>query len=485
MLSSAQQRLWFLDRWNPGSAVYNTPLIFRVTGPLDIGTLEQSLNEIVRRHEALRTIFLEEEGQPVQCIAPDAPFKLAVTDLGHLPEEERRAESGRMAGEEAKRPFDLAQGPLFRANLLHLSRQEHVLILVMHHIVTDEWSNGVILRELGELYEAFSKGNPSPLPPLPVQYADHTLRQQRWLQGEPVEREYEYWKNQLSGLAVLELPTDHARPPVERYHGNRKFFPLSSSLTQTLKELSRRNGATLFMTLLAAFQTLLHRYSGQEDIAVGSPVANRGQTGLEGLVGYLANTLVLRTQLGGNPGFCEVLSRVREVVLGANEHQYLPFEKLVESINPERDPSRNPLFQVMMVLQNASDSSLHLPGLVTDQMKADKETAEFDLLLEMEDGLEGITGSFEYNTDLFDAPTIDRMIGHFRILLEGIIANPDARLSDLPILTEAERHQLLVEWNNTAVDYPKDVCLHHLFEAQVERTPDAVALVFEGRQLTY
>ncbi|MBN1567730.1 MAG: amino acid adenylation domain-containing protein, partial [Acidobacteria bacterium] len=408
-LSFAQQRLWFLEQWNPGSPVYNIPLIFRVLGQLNYSILEQSINEIVRRHEALRTTFAEEQGQPVQRIEDGDAWKLTVIDLSPLPVEEQKSEVCRLTAEGARRPFNLTQWPLFRASVLHLSEQEHVLVLVMHHIVTDGWSHGVFLRELRRLYEAFSRDEPSPLPPLPIQYADYTVWQRQWLQGESLERELQYWKNQLHGLAMLELPTDHPRPPIQGYQGSRRPFILPSSLVQSLKDLSRREGTTLFMTLLAAFQTQLHRYSGQSDIAVGSPIANRSRAELEGLIGFFVNTLVLRSNLEGNPAFRELLSRVREVALGAYAHQDLPFEKLVEELKPERDPGRNPLFQVMMVLQNASDIALNLPGLIIEPIREDTATAKFDLTLELEESPEGIAGSFEYNTDLFDAPTIDRM----------------------------------------------------------------------------
>jgi amino acid adenylation domain-containing protein len=484
-LSFAQQRLWFLEQWNPGSAVYNIPILCRMAGPLNLEALEKSLIEILLRHEALRTTFVEEHGQPVQRIVADATLKLAVTDLAHLPEAEREAEADRMTAEDSRRPFDLVHGPLLRARVLRLCGEDHVLILAMHHIVTDGWSHGVFFRELGVLYEAFSKGQDSPLAPLPIQYPDFAVWQRRCLQGEALDREIEYWREQLRGLAVLELPTDRPRPPVQGYRGNQKGFTLSSSLLQALNNLSRREGATLFMTLLAAFQTQLHRYSGQQDIAVGSPIANRSCKELEGLIGFFVNTLVMRTKLEGNPSFRELLRRVREVALEAYAHQNLPFEKLVEELNPERDPSRSPLFQVVLVLQNADDSMLSLPGIIVEQKTQNTGTAKFDLLMELEEKPEGLAGSLEYNTDLFDDATIERMIGHFRTLLEGIVANPDQQVSELPLLTEAERRQLMVEWNDTRTDYPRDACVHPLFEAQVERAPDAVAIVFEGETFTY
>ncbi|MBP1599408.1 MAG: Glutamate-1-semialdehyde aminotransferase, partial [Acidobacteria bacterium] len=484
-LSFAQQRLWFLDRWNPGSPVYNIPIVLRLTGSLNLDVLQQSLTEILRRHEALRTTFAEEQGQAVQRIAAEVALKVTVIDLEHLPEEERKTEAGRLTLEESRHPFDLFLGPLFRATVLRLGDQQYVLVLVMHHIVTDGWSLGVFYRELAILYQAFLKGEASPLPPLPIQYADFAIWQRQWLKGEVLEREIGYWKEQLDGLAVLELPTDRPRPPMLTYQGTRQNFTLPPSLTQALKNLSRREGVTLFMTLLAAFQTQLHRYSGQEDIAVGSPIANRSREELEPLIGFFVNTLVLRTKLDGNPSFRELLARVREVALNAYAHQNLPFEKLVEELKPERDPSRSPLFQVMMVLQNTTNPTLELPGLGVEPLFGETETAKFDLTLFLTEERGGLEGCFEYNTDLFDGTTIERMIGHFQTLLEAIAANPDAPISELSLLTETERHQLLIEWNDTTTDYPREACVHHLFEAQVEQTPDAVAVVFQDQQLTY
>jgi amino acid adenylation domain-containing protein len=484
-LSFAQQRLWFLDLWERGSSFYNVSTILHIRGPLQMEALEQSINEILRRHEALRTTFVEEQGQPVQRIALESAVEVGVTDLEQLPEQERRAEADRLAMEETKRPFDLSRGPLFRARVFRLDEQEHVLVLVMHHIVTDGWSMGVFFRELSLLYEAYKKKEPSPLEDLPIQYADFAIWQRQWLRGEVLEREVEYWKERLEGLAVLELPTDRARPAVMSYRGARRSFVLSEGLVEGLKVLSREEGVTLFMTLLAAFQTLLHRYSGQEDIGVGSPIANRNQVEIEGLIGFFVNTLVLRIDVGGDPSFRELMGRVREVALGAYAHQDLPFEKLVEEINPDRDASRSPLFQVMLVLENAPEPKPELAGLEVESLEGRTETAKFDLTLFLTEEEGRLRGIFEYNTDLFEGSTMERMIGHWETLLEGIVANPDQRLSELPILTEDERHRLLVEWNDTKVDYPRDACIHELFERQVERTPEAVAVVFGGEKLTY
>ncbi|MBW3585942.1 MAG: amino acid adenylation domain-containing protein, partial [Cyanobacteria bacterium 0813] len=485
-LSFAQQRLWFLDQLMSGTPLYNIPNPLRLKGSLNVTALEQSLSEIVRRHEALRTTFSAVNGQPIQIIRPAANLLLPIVDLRELPEAERELEAQRLATEEAQRPFDLVNEQLFRAQLLHLGEEEHLLLLTMHHIVSDGWSLGVFMRELTALYEAFSTEKSSSLPELPIQYADFAVWQNEWLVGEVLEVQLNYWKRHLGGqLPVLELPTDRPRPPVQTYRGAREFLELPKKSTDALKALSQKEGVTLFMTLLAAFQTLLYRYTGQEDVIVGSPIANRNRAEIEGLIGFFVNTLVLRTELSGDPSFRELLGRVREVALGAYTHQDLPFEKLVEELQLERDLSRNPLFQVMFVFQNAPISALEFRGLSLTPLEVHNGTAKFDLTLELEESAEGIRGWFEYNTDLFDPLTITWMANNFQTLVEGIVAHPEQRLCDLPLLSAAQEHQLLVEWNNTQTDYPNQACIHQLFEAQVERTPDAVAVVFEGEQLTY
>jgi len=485
-LSFAQQRLWFLDQLEPDSFLYHVPRAIRINGALKVEALHRTLETIVARHEVLRTTFATAGGNPVQVISPTLSMPLPVEDLSELSEPGREAEALRLTAEEAQRPFDLARGPLLRANLLRLGAEEHILLLNMHHIVSDGWSHGVFVRELTALYEAFSQGNPSPLEELPIQYADYALWQREWLQGEVLEEHLGYWKQRLTGApAMLELPTDRPRPAVQSYRGALHPLVLSKSLSESLKVLSQREGVTLFMTLLAAFQTLLARYTGQEDIVVGTDVANRTRVETEGLIGFFVNALVLRTDLSGDPSFRELLSRVREVTLGAYEHQDLPFEKLVEELRPERSLSRAPLFQMMFTMQNAPRSALELSGLVLCSMEVDRETAKFDLALFMSEQAEGLEGAVEYSSDLFDAATIARMLLHFQVLLEAIVADPEQRLSALPLLTDAERHQLLVEWNDTWKDYPQDQCLHELFEAQVEQTPEAVAVVFEQEQLTY
>ena len=485
-LSFAQQRLWFLDQLEPGSSVYNIPVAFRLTGRLDTGALDQSLNEVIRRHEALRTTFSVVDDQPVQVVAPSLTLKLEIVDIRDVPEGEREVEVERLTGEEAHRSFDLGRGPLFRASLLKLGEAEHVLLLSMHHIVSDGWSMGVLYSELSQLYEAFHEGKTSSLPDLPVQYGDFAIWQRQWLQGGVLDKQLTYWKERLEGAtAVLELPTDRPRPPVQTYRGGRQSFVLPKSVTEGLKVLSRKEGISLFMVLLGAFQVLLYRYTGQEDIVVGSPIANRTREEVEGLIGFFVNTLVLRTDLSGDPSFRAVLKRVREVALGAYDHQDVPFEKLVDELQPERDPSHTPLFQVMFVLQNMPSQPIDLKELTVSPLALNIETVMFDLTLGILEDRGDVTGSLEYNSDLFGAGTVARMVGHYERVLEGIVAELDASISELPLLTEAESYQLVEGWNDTALDYPRERCVHELFEAQVVRRPDAIAVAGNGMQLTY
>jgi amino acid adenylation domain-containing protein len=485
-LSFAQRRLWFLDQLEPQSSAYNTSDGYRLTGQINITALEGSLNEIIRRHEILRTTFPSVDGQPNQVIAPHQAFTLPIIDLQEHPETKREALAQQIATEEAKQPFDLADDPLFRVKLLRLAEADDVLLLNMHHIISDGWSFYIFFQELAALYTAFSTNKPSPLPELPIQYADFSYWQREWLQGEVLESQLSYWKQQLSGsLPILQLPTDRPRPPVQTYQGAYQSLELSLKLTEALKALSQQERVTLFMTLLAAFQILLSRYSGQEDIIVGTPIAGRNQVETEGLIGLFVNTLAIRTNLSGNPTFRQLLSQIRAVTLGAYDHQDLPLEKLIEELNPERDISRSPLFQVIFAFQNTPSQPCELLGLTITPLEIHSGIAKFDLTLDLKETSEGIKGGIEYNTDLFEATTITRMLGHFQTLLESIVTNPEQHLSDLPLLTAAEQHQLLVEWNNTTKDYPQDKCIHQLFEEQVERSPDSIAVVFEGEQLTY
>ncbi len=484
-VSFAQQRLWFLQQLVPSNPFYNVPTAVLLAGPLNVAALSQTFNEIVRRHEALRTTFRMVEGQPVQVIAPSLSVPLPVVDL-QLPVAQREAEIQRLATEQFQHPFDLAQGPLLRVKLLHLGESEHVLLLTMHHIVSDGWSSGVLIRELGVLYAANACGQPSPLADLPIQYADFAQWQKEWLQGEVLETQLAYWKQQLDGATLdLDLPTDRPRPVIRTFRGARQSILLPKGLSEAIATLSQREGVTLFMTLLAAFQTLLYRYTGQEDILVGSPIANRNHSEIEGLIGFFVNSLVLRTDLSGNPTFRELLLRVREVALGAYAHQDLPFERLVEELQPERDLSRNPLFQVVFALQNAPVEVLELPGLKLSPLDLAPETARFDLEFQLVECLDSLGVVVVYSTELFEQITITRMLEHFQVLLESIVSHPEQRIANLSLLTEIERHQLLGSWNETQATYLQDLCIHHLFEAQVEQTPEAVAVVFEDEQLTY
>ncbi|MUG96208.1 amino acid adenylation domain-containing protein [Scytonema sp. UIC 10036] len=484
-LSFAQARLWFLNQLQPESSAYNIPAAIRIEGQLNVVALEQSLSKIVQRHEALRTTFITQDEQPIQVIHPASTFVLPIVNLQQFSESEQKAQALQIAAQEAEQPFNLTRDRLLRGKLLCLSQQEHILLLTMHHIVSDGWSLGVLVRELATFYNA-SNHKGVLLPPLPIQYPDYAVWQRQWLKGEVMEAQLTYWKQQLGGrLPVLQLPTDRPRPPIQTFRGAKQALLLPKSLSEQIDNLSQQAGVTLFITLLTAFKILLYRYTGEEDILVGSPVANRNRAQTEDLIGFFINMLVLRTNLGANPTFRELLGRVREVVLGAYQHQELPFEKLLETLQLERSTSHSPLFQVMFALQNTPMPALEFVGLKLSPLEIDNKTAKFDLTLDLEETPNGLKGWLEYSTDLFDASTIKRMAGHFQTLLEGIVANPEQRLSDLPLLTPAEEHQLLVQWNDTWVEYPKNICIHDLFVAQVERTPDNIAVVFEGEQITY
>ncbi|HST62152.1 MAG TPA: amino acid adenylation domain-containing protein, partial [Longimicrobium sp.] len=485
-LSFAQERLWFIDRLEPGSSTYNIPVAWRLEGALDRAALERALGEIVRRHEALRTVFREVDGSPVQVVAPFAGFALPVEDLSALGEADREDAVKRRAGEEARRPFDLAAGPLFRAALLRLGEEAHVLLLTMHHVVSDGWSMGVLFRELSSLYAAYREGRASPLPALAVQYADYAVWQREQLAGEALDRQLAYWKERLSGAPeLLELPTDHPRPPVQSYRGAGVPVALSPELLERLQGLGRSEGATLYMTLLSAFGVLLSRYGGGDDIVLGSPIAGRTRGEVEELIGFFVNTLVLRTDLSGDPSFRETLRRVREATLGAYAHQEVPFEKLVAELQPERSLSHSPLFQVMFSLQNAESGGGALAGLEVSGAGAAMEIAKVDLSLTLWTTPHGLRGALNYSTDLFERGTIGRMLGHLERVLEQVAADADVRLSQLKLLGDAERALVLEAWNGTVAEVPADRCLHELVEAQAARTPDATALVFEGEPLTY
>jgi amino acid adenylation domain-containing protein len=484
-LSYAQQRLWFLDQLQPANSAYNLPTALRLVGPLDLAALAHSLSAIVERHEILRTTFALAGEQPIQVIAPPQPARLPLLDLLALPEQERAATARGLAAQEAERPFDLARGPLLRVILLRLGTDEHILLLNIHHIVADGWSVGVFTGELSSVYSAYRLGRFAPLPRLPIQYADYAIWQRDWLSGSVLDAYLSYWRRSLADVPLLELPTDRPRPLAQTFRGASQEFAFPAALRERLLALSRQAGVTLFMTLLAAFQTLLARYSSQDDIAVGTPIANRVRAETEGLIGFFVNTLVLRTDLKGLLAFQDVLRRVRETCLDAYAYQDLPFEQLVEALQPERDLGRNPLFQVMLEFQNLPTAPLKLPSLALEPLPSTHTTTKFDLTLSITEAQQGLFGGLEYSTDLFDSVTIARMIGHLQTLLERVVAHPAQPIATLPLLTVAERHQLLVEWNSTQASYPHSRCLPELFEAQAASAPDAAAVILEGQHVTY
>ena len=485
-LSFAEQRLWFLDQLQEESTTYNEQEALRLTGSLQVEILQRAVQEIVRRHEILRTNFQAVDDSTVRVIHPELELKMPVVDLQPLSTEIQLSEVQQLGQQEIRKPFDLANDPLLRVTLLQLAPHDYVLLLTMHHIITDGWSTGVFSHELAALYGAFVQGKPSPLPQLPIQYADFASWQRQPATAEVLTPQLDYWKQQLAGAPpLLELPTDYARKTVQIAQGGKEFFELGAEFTEPLKRLSQERGVTLFMTLLAAFSTLLYRDSNQADILVGTPIANRNRSELEGLIGFFVNTLVLRSRFEANLTFAELLDQIRQTALDAYAHQDVPFEQLVEALQPERSLSYTPIFQVMFALQNAPMAPLELPEVSFKWLPLENAKAPFDLFLSMEETEAGLVGSWEYNRNLFERATIKRAIGHFKTLLAAIVANPHMGVDELPLLTEAERHQVLVEWNDTQASYPQDKCIHQLFEEQVKRTPDAVAVVFEEAQLTY
>ncbi len=489
-LSPGQERLWFLDRMSPGTPLYNVHVGLRLRGPLDREVLLRSLAEIVRRHEVLRTRLPEIDGEPRQVIAvADAAMEFPVTDLRELSEEERELALLRCADAHGQAPFDLAQGPLFRADLVMLGSDEVVLLVTQHHTVTDGWSIGVFVQELAASYRAFSRGQPSPLPPLPMQYADVALRQRAWLKGEPARRERAYWKERLAGLSVLQLHTSRPIVGPRTYRGASASFALPKALKDELDALASRAGCSLFMVLIAGFAVLLHRHSRQEDFGVGTVVANRG-SGQHGLLGFFSNTLVLRFDLSGEPSFEECLARVRKVVWEAFDHEELPFNEVVNATGARRDGGLNPLVQACFTMENLPLPDLEIPGVKWIPMLHSPDggvgqMAKFDLGLVMTPANGGLYGVFEYSTDLFDADVIARMTGHFQTLLQAFAADPRRPITVVPLLSNEERRTILVEWNDTAADFPREACIHDLFEAQVRRTPSAVALIGGREAMTY
>jgi amino acid adenylation domain-containing protein len=490
-LSFAQERLWFMHQLAPDSAFYNLQIDIPLSFPVDEGVWRRVLTEIVQRHEILRTTFAVADGQPVQQVLSAMELPAPCVDLRELPIESREEAAQRLAAEDAGRPFDLTQGPLLRALLVRLTDEAYVFFLTMHHIVTDGWSMDLLTHEIAVLYEAFAQDEPSPLPELPIQYADFAAWQRQTLTHDALAGQLAYWKGQLDGHTSLELPTDHARPPVPSYQGGFQSQTTPPQVIEGLRRLGRKEGATMFMVLLAAFQVLLMRYSGQDDIVVGTPIANRNRPEIETLVGFFVNTLVMRGRLSGQPGFREFLRQVRETALSAYANQDLPFEKLVEVLHPQRDLSRNPLFQVMFVLQS-SVGQRSGPGLPPSYQSAPSAAGEvsygsskFDLTLYLAEDEGGVSAIFEYSTDLFADDTIARLITHWQMLLRSISASPDTPVTRLPILPPSERSLLLTEWNRTATPYPREATVVELFNRQALSTPDAVALNGVEGQLSY
>jgi amino acid adenylation domain-containing protein len=476
--SFAQQRLWFIQQMEPESSAYNIPYALRLRGRLDVDALRRALDALRARHESLRTVFAFQDGMPVQVVEPAAPRPLPVEDLRGLPEDELAAAAMELLRAEAAAPFDLARGPVLRGRLLRLADDDWGLLLTLHHIVSDGWSSGILMRELSTFYTAFAGGEEARLPPLPVQYPDFAAWQRGWLAGNVLERQLSYWRERLAGAPpLLEIPTDRPRPPVQSPHGGHRAFRVSEAATAALRELTLREGATLFMTLLAAWQALLGRWSGQDDVLVGTPIAGRNRVETEGLIGFFVNTLVLRAGLGGDPSLRGLLGQVRETTLGAYAHQDIPFEKLVEELQPERSLQHTPLFQVLFVLQNNERGRLEMGGLAVEPLGREGETTHFDLGMGIVEAGDRLVGEVSYRTELFDADTVDRMIGHYAALLERAAAEPDRPLAEIPVLADAEREEVLVRWQGRAGGYPADLCIHDLVAAQARRTPEATALV--------
>jgi aspartate racemase len=483
-LSFAQERLWFLAQLEPDNPSYNVPVALRLHGDLDVVALENSINAIVARHETLRTKFAAVDGEPFQVVSSD-PLRLEFVDLTLAPGVDVQVESQRLMSAAAQQPFDLGRDYPLRASLMKLAPDEHLLLLTMHHIVSDAWSVNIFVHELSVLYQAFTTQSEPRLPELPIQYRDFSAWQRDWLQNGFLQQQVDYWVSQLAGAPKLRLPIDHVRPTVRSHRGAHLSFKLGSELTRKLTELSKTEGATLFMTLLAAFKVLLSRYTGEHDIVVGAPIAGRNRVETENLIGFFVNSLALRSDLSGNPTFRELLGRVRKVAFDAYAHQDLPFEKLVEELNPVRDVSQTPIFQVMFGLQNAPRTAAQFNDLAVTRVAVDTHTAKFDLMLLMTETADGLSGWLEYSAELFDAATIERLQQHFENLLTSITLHSDGRIASLPFMTAQERQQILVEWNATKRAFPRASCIHELFEEQVRRNPAAVAVVFADREITY
>ena len=484
-ISYAQRRLWFLYQLVPDSPVYNISAAVKLVGTLDLTALHASLNEIVRRHEVLRTVFESEEDRPVLRILSHLEVDLPVVDLRNAERHAAQVAVRQQIKAESQGIFDLARGPLLRTKLWQISDTEHSAVLTLHHIVADAWSLAVLVRELGELYSAYLSDRPSPLGELPIQYGDFSQWQQEWLESGGMDGQLAYWKEQLRDAPQLEFPTDRPRPIEPTFRGATHTLTLAASISEALQALGHQENATLFMTLLAIFQVVLHRYSQQDDIIVGTPIANRNRSDIEPLIGFFVNSLALRSDFSTNPTFRELLRQTRRVALDAYANQDLPFECLVQEILPERDVSQNPLFQVLFSLDNTPHSALQLPGLTLSSMDLETDVAKFDLALNMAESASGLVGGLEYNTDLFGAETIARLAEHFGNIAETVAADPDQQISELPLLSESQRQQILIEGNATHTQYPRDVGIHRLFEQQAKQSPDAVAVEFGNQRLTY
>ena len=481
-LSFSQERMWFIHQLQPDSSAYNIGALTRLTGPLDLAALEDSFKEITKRHEVLRTTFTIVDGQPVQVISTEYDLPVNVVDLQDWSEDEREKEALESISKDAKQPFDLQNGPLIRLTLYRLAVEHHFFFVCMHHIISDAWSIGILSRELMAHYNGFVTGQQVNLPKPEIQYADFAAWQRKQMTVKALAGQIAYWRNQLEGVAVIDLPTDRPRPAIQSYQGVLRTVNLPKPLVEGIRKLNQNKGVTLFMTTLAAFQILIQRYTGQNDVAIGVPTANRHQLAIENLIGTFINMLVLRTDLSGDPTFIEVLDRVRNNALEAFAHQDLSFAQLVAELQPERDTSHSPLFQIMFNVINVPTPPLNLENLNVTYEEVDRGGAQFDLSCTVIDLLDTPRVNYSYNTDLFDADTVDRFIQHYIFLMESVVFQPELHISEIPIVTGAERRQLLQEWNDTATDYPHNKCLPQLFEEQVERTPDAIAVIAQSLQ---
>ncbi len=484
-MSFEQERIWFLHQFASGSPVYSVPIAVRMEGRLDARALNSALSALMARHETLRTLCVSVDGSPAQAVAPPATIELPCFDLEILAEEQKPARLERLIQDLIRKPFDLERDLPLKAYLIRSSEQDHTLVLNLHHISADGWSMGIFHQEFVALYQAFCHGAAAELPELPVQYPDFAEWQRQWFTREALAKQFSYWRKQLYGAPqYLELPTDRPRPAVQSYNGARHFFQMPSALAMALRELSVRQGVSLFMTLLAGFEVLLHRYTSQEDIVVGTPIAHRPRPEIEGLIGFFLNNLALRVDLGGDPSFRDLLARVRRVALQAYGNYDLPFEMLLEDLKPERDLSRSPIFQVMFTLQSSPTATAHLRDLSLSSREVDTRTSKFELFVVLQERGPELGGYIEYNTDLFELPTIQRMLSHFENVLQAAVRDSEKKISRLPLISEEERQQLIVGWNDTQAAYPPQ-CIHQAFEAQAERTPNQVALTAGSQQLSY